>query len=445
MSPQGFKPKDEGKSKKTPAKRESLQVQAKTLDRLALGSGSTTTLSSVTTQPSPYSGSPPSPWMKEALSHYLTSFQKSLLSTDPSPLSRGSSEKLIRGSKPKSPSISSTASTPFEPLEYDIMAQLKEKIPSFEEQTSKPKAIASARRSAPSGANSGPKCVSAKTSRPNSSRKLESTPSKPIGSLSTTKNSYMSTPQKSLSTMNSPRSERGMARGEQSDNKVDAVKLSKEVEEWRMFGGTMAESYEGLNKKFKAFMAEKDDTKATVVSLKEQVSALKSMLTKSQMENTKLKEASNRSSQLTLDSPTSSRKGSNLRESVEQLKEENQNIKKSLEFLKDENSVLKKSLTGVKKTQDEAEYYKNLAEYKFKECSKLAEEIICLRTDLDRCNSNLVRAQKAQKMQANNIGEEESPLLKLQGSSLKVKKEVSWKEELVEKSPKSKGGKQLMF
>ena len=39
-------------------------------------------------------------------------------------------------------------------------------------------------------------------------------------------------------------------------------------------------------------------------------------------------------------------------------------------------------------------YYKNLADQKVRECSVLAEEIICLRTDLDRSHTTLLQLQR---------------------------------------------------
>jgi uncharacterized protein (DUF342 family) len=74
-------------------------------------------------------------------------------------------------------------------------------------------------------------------------------------------------------------------------------------------------------------------------------------------------------------------------------------LTEELEFLRDENSSLTK---GLKEMEDSAKndilFYKQLAEDKFKECSSLAEEIICLRTDLDRSHSNYLRMQRQQSM-----------------------------------------------
>ena len=43
---------------------------------------------------------------------------------------------------------------------------------------------------------------------------------------------------------------------------------------------------------------------------------------------------------------------------------------------------------------EDLNYYKQLAEQKVKECSTLAEEIICLRTDLDRSHSAFLHLQR---------------------------------------------------
>lgn len=66
--------------------------------------------------------------------------------------------------------------------------------------------------------------------------------------------------------------------------------------------------------------------------------------------------------------------------------------KEEVEFLKNENSTLRKTVDELHINDNgDTEYYKKLAEDKFRECSALAEEIICLRTDLDRSHSNFLR------------------------------------------------------
>jgi len=57
---------------------------------------------------------------------------------------------------------------------------------------------------------------------------------------------------------------------------------------------------------------------------------------------------------------------------------------------------LKNLLKKAKKQKQLVEHYQKLADVRFKECSALAEEIICLRTDLDRSHSNYLRIQREQ-------------------------------------------------
>ena len=81
---------------------------------------------------------------------------------------------------------------------------------------------------------------------------------------------------------------------------------------------------------------------------------------------------------------------------LELIRKENQETVKVLEFLKNENEILKKSVEEGQKQKQLAEHYQKLADVRFKECSALAEEIICLRTDLDRSHSNYLRIQREQ-------------------------------------------------
>jgi len=85
-----------------------------------------------------------------------------------------------------------------------------------------------------------------------------------------------------------------------------------------------------------------------------------------------------------------------LTKELEVIRKENQETVKVLEFLKDENEILKKSVEEGQKQKKLAEHYQKLADVRFKECSALAEEIICLRTDLDRSHSNYLRIQREQ-------------------------------------------------
>lgn len=74
--------------------------------------------------------------------------------------------------------------------------------------------------------------------------------------------------------------------------------------------------------------------------------------------------------------------------------EPNEDEDDELEFIKNENRSLRKTVEELQKVSEESEYYKKLAEAKFRECSALAEEIICLRTDLDRSHTNYLRIQR---------------------------------------------------
>lgn len=73
---------------------------------------------------------------------------------------------------------------------------------------------------------------------------------------------------------------------------------------------------------------------------------------------------------------------------------ENKKLKNAMDVLREENKKLRKFQEENSKSSEAINYYKNIAEIKFRECSALAEQIICLRTDLDRLHSKYLKAQK---------------------------------------------------
>jgi len=173
--------------------------------------------------------------------------------------------------------------------------------------------------------------------------------------------------------------------------------LKEEVDKWRIFGKMMAESYDDLNKKYTEYTKDKEKDKKIVSALKEQVRTLKALL-KAAKEEPKSKTKEN-----SAHPEFSSKKGDDhnkellyLTKELELIRKENQETVKVLEFLKNENEILKKSVEEGQKQKQLAEHYQKLADVRFKECSALAEEIICLRTDLDRSHSNYLRIQREQ-------------------------------------------------
>jgi len=160
-----------------------------------------------------------------------------------------------------------------------------------------------------------------------------------------------------------------------------------EVEKWKKFGKLMADSYDELNKKFNNFLKEQEKDRKIIGALKDQVNTLKSLLTISQDENSKLKDGkfennmNDGSTQLTTN--PDDKDTARLREQIEQLKQENEKLSRGANL--------------SNKHKEDSHYYKALSDAKFKECSSLAEEIICLRTDLDRSHSNFLRVQREQK------------------------------------------------
>jgi len=93
-------------------------------------------------------------------------------------------------------------------------------------------------------------------------------------------------------------------------------------------------------------------------------------------------------------------------------RDRDQYLREEIEFLRNENEALKKAASETEKYKEEAEYYRKLSEAKFKECSALAEEIICLRTELDRSHSNYLRIQREQLSQLSGSKPNSSQVLK---------------------------------
>ena len=138
----------------------------------------------------------------------------------------------------------------------------------------------------------------------------------------------------------------------------------------------------------------------------------------------------------TLESRSSESSSHKSKNSVDELKKENENIKKTLEFLQNENEALRRTVADVSKYQNEVNYYKNLAESRLKDSSTLAEEIIFLRTTLDKSHFNYLKVQKSH-LTPVKAGLEDSPV-ELRRSSLRsdktrdssAKKVVRWRDEL---------------
>ena len=131
-----------------------------------------------------------------------------------------------------------------------------------------------------------------------------------------------------------------------------------------------------------------------------------------------------------------------IKTTIEELNIQAQHIKKTLAYLAGENNKLKQSVLEIKKYEKDAEYYKNLSESKLKECCALAEEIITMRTHLDRKNSTYLKSQIEQTRTEGS--DDNTPSKRRRKSSLKkykskeseIKKEVKWKDELEVRSPR---------
>ena len=76
------------------------------------------------------------------------------------------------------------------------------------------------------------------------------------------------------------------------------------------------------------------------------------------------------------------------------IQNDNKKLQNDVTFLWEQNKKLRKQQEDIDKYKEAMEHYKKVAEDKFKECSSLAEEIICLRTDLDRLNLKYFKSQK---------------------------------------------------
>jgi len=228
-----------------------------------------------------------------------------------------------------------------------------------------------------------------------------------------------------------PEEKRSLFRSQtiKTEKEVRSHEVYQEVVQWRSFGQQMAASYKELNDKFKSFLQVKEQSKTEIETLTQEVEDLETQLQKA-------KEDSPKSDR---DQQQSNFNLSALRGSVEQAKREREKIKEALEILKNENAGLKKAASDLAKYESEVNYYQTLAESRLKERSTLAEEIIKLRTNLDRSHSNYLKVQRSRTMAVESEETPHEP--KSRGSSLKknknkdsAKKEVKWKDELEDDS-----------
>jgi len=83
-----------------------------------------------------------------------------------------------------------------------------------------------------------------------------------------------------------------------------------------------------------------------------------------------------------------------LETQMKTIQNDNKKLQSDITFLWEQNKKLRKQQEDVDKYKEAVEHYKKEAEDKFRECSSLAEEIICLRTDLDRLNLKYFKSQK---------------------------------------------------
>jgi len=191
----------------------------------------------------------------------------------------------------------------------------------------------------------------------------------------------------------------------------------------------IAKSYEALNKRFNDSKVAKNQTGLTISTLMDEFTELRKNFNK-QSEEARPKPAAENTkveNQLKVSQAKIS--------PIDDLKKENENIKKTLEFLQNENEALRRTVADVNKYQKEVSYYKGLAESRLKDSSTLAEEIIFLRTTLDKSHFNYLKVQKSQTTPT-KVGIESSPLevrrssLRSEKSKDSSSKKVRWRDEL---------------
>jgi len=76
------------------------------------------------------------------------------------------------------------------------------------------------------------------------------------------------------------------------------------------------------------------------------------------------------------------------------IQNDNKKLQSDITFLWEQNKKLRKEREDIDKYKEATEHYKKVAEEKLRECSSLAEEIICLRTDLDKLNLKYFKSQR---------------------------------------------------
>jgi len=183
-----------------------------------------------------------------------------------------------------------------------------------------------------------------------------------------------------------------------------------ELKKWKEFGHLLTESYDQLKKKYTEKTISEAKDHQIIEALKEQVTKLKALLNHSSVENRNLREEIE-----------------NINLTVHNLKKEKETIEKCLsakcqeiEILQNE-KILNNKLVGqlndkIKKLKNElgtaknndrqietlpdeisdrqTEFFKKMSEKNLEQAGTLAEQLICLRSDLDRSHFDILRIQR---------------------------------------------------
>jgi len=175
--------------------------------------------------------------------------------------------------------------------------------------------------------------------------------------------------------------------------------LREEADKWKTYGTMVSDNYGELKDQYQSIMKERTTDKRIISALRDQVTKLKELMQNTKERNEYLETSKTGSSKLPetkLSYESLSRKLSgNGRVDADDLKRQLNEMKIKLldaeetsKFLQRENEILKSQLTGdVEESMDK---YKAMFETKLGECTSLAEQVICLRTDLDKSQADVV-------------------------------------------------------
>ena len=187
--------------------------------------------------------------------------------------------------------------------------------------------------------------------------------------------------------------------------------IHAEITKWREFGYLLAESYDQLKRKYVEQTANNAKSYQITEALKEQINKLKALLNHSSAENRNLRDEveklTEENSTLQNDKEMLEKQFSAKCQEKEVLDNEKSISNKLVQQLNEKIKKLKSEISTAKieqknkdsscteeATDRQTQFFKKMSEKNLEQCGTLAEQVICLRNDLDRSNLDILKIQK---------------------------------------------------